>query len=209
MPNPALNEVSPLPTDAPPLIPVNSTYGSSTAGPSTFGPRPSTFPNTPWNIYFRSTMLGAIQQGLIEKINSTRGTHLTPEQFLADCRARAGSEEIFQQAYMCNPAGDAANHIVDWSAIERCRFDYEIDRLDLDANQIRSRFGEFSHAGQRGREQRIEEFIHESFPSLFKHAEFFNQKSKSKFKNSFPSLFSVRSDSPIQNQNSKFKNPSL
>ena len=27
---------------------------------------------------------------------------------------------------MCNPLGSAANHIVQWSAIERCRDDYEM-----------------------------------------------------------------------------------
>jgi hypothetical protein len=44
-------------------------------------------------------MPDAIELGLVDAINRTHGTHFTPAQFLADCRARAGSDEIFEQAY--------------------------------------------------------------------------------------------------------------
>src|SRR4051812_12231908 len=43
--------------------------------------------------------------------NRAQKTAFTPEQFVADCRARARQDEIFEQAYMCNPIGAAANHI--------------------------------------------------------------------------------------------------
>src|SRR6185436_14701377 len=90
----------------------------------------------PWNIYFKVSMPDAIQNGLVKVINRMNGTKLSPDQFLADCRDRARQEEIFQQAYMCNPLGVAANHIVDWSVIERCRADYEIARVHLEAADI-------------------------------------------------------------------------
>ena len=121
----------------------------------------------PWNVYFRVTLLDAIHLGLVDAINRSRGTKITAEQFLADCRARARDEEIFQQAYMCNPLGAAANHIVEWSAIERCRSDYEIERVHLEADQVRQHFGEFAPYRESEREAQIEEFLREKFPELF------------------------------------------
>src|SRR3989475_8714645 len=59
----------------------------------------------PWNLYYRVTMVDAIEFGLVEMINRAQGTFFTREQFLESCQGRAGDEDIFQQAYMCNPAG--------------------------------------------------------------------------------------------------------
>src|SRR5262249_14892749 len=98
----------------------------------------------PWNLYAKITLSDAIRLGLVKVINRARGTSITNEQFLADCRARARDEEVFQQAYMCNPLGSTTNHIVDWGAIERCRQDYKIDRVHLEAADIRCLFGEFN-----------------------------------------------------------------
>src|SRR2546428_6676153 len=104
-------------------------------------------------------MPDAIKLCLLAVINRFKATQFTPEQFLADCRARAGSEEIFQQSYMCNPLGAATASIVEWSAIERCRFDYEIERAHLEADQVRQQFAEFSPYREEAREAQIEQFI--------------------------------------------------
>jgi len=112
-------------------------------------------------------MSDAISQGLVELINRARGTSFTRESFLADCRSRARQEEIFEQAYMCNPLGASTNHIVDWSAIERCRYDYEIIRVHFEHSQIIERFGEFSPGREQGREEEISDFIHKRFLKLF------------------------------------------
>src|SRR5438093_10983245 len=104
-------------------------------------------------------MPDAIKLGLVDVINRARGTRFTPGQFLADCRSRARDEEIFEQAYMCNPMGASANHIVEWSAIERCRYDYEIIRVHFEHAKIIEQFGEFSPG--------IREFIHKRFLKLF------------------------------------------
>jgi phage FluMu gp28-like protein len=120
----------------------------------------------PWNIYFKVTMPDALRLGLVDVINRSRGTCLTKDQFLADCRARSRQEEIFQQAYMCNPLGAATNHIVDWSAIERCRADYAIERLHLEADQVHAHFGDFSRSREKERHAQIHEFLRRSFPSL-------------------------------------------
>ena len=121
----------------------------------------------PWNIYFKVTMPDAINLGLVKVINRARGTNLNPEKFLADCRSRARQEEIFEQSYMCNPLGASTASIVEWSAIERCRFDYEIERVHLEADQVRQHFGEFSPHQPETREAKIEQFLTDKFPELF------------------------------------------
>src|SRR5207249_6106030 len=128
--------------------------------------QPSTL-NSPWNLYFRVTMPDAIELGLLDVINRVKGTQFTPEQFLADCRTRAGSEEIFQQSYMCNPLGAATASIVDWSSIERCRFDYPFERVHLEADQVLKQFGHFTPGAEHNRQLQIHQFLRSSFPSLF------------------------------------------
>jgi phage FluMu gp28-like protein len=146
--------------------------------------RKSKFENSssPWNLYFRVTISDAIELGLLDVINDTRDTALTPAQFLADCRARAGLEQIFQQSYMCNPVPGGAS-IVDWSAIERCRSDYQIERVHLESADITNLFGDFSPHTQSSRQSKIESFLKSHFPNLFSIE---NQKSKIKNSTSNP-----------------------
>src|SRR6266567_960960 len=68
---------------------------------------------------------------------------------------------------MCNPLGAATATIVDWSAIERCRYDYEIERVHLEADQVLRLFGQFSPDNQSNRQSQIHAFLREKFPSLF------------------------------------------
>ncbi len=127
-------------------------------------------PPNPWNLYYRVTMPDAIELGLLDVINRTSNSRLTPQHFLADCRARAGSEEIYEQAYLCNPMGAAHNHIVEWSAIENCRADYQILRLHLEHDQILRQFGPFTPARAEDREQEIRTFIFNKFRPFFQAA---------------------------------------
>lgn len=120
----------------------------------------------PWNIYFRVTLPDAIGFGLVNRINRARGTRISAEQLLSDCRTRARSEEIYQQSYLCNPLGAASNHIVEWSAIERCRADYAIERVHLEAEEIGRRFGQFSRSRAEKRQEQIEEFLRGAFREL-------------------------------------------
>jgi hypothetical protein len=123
-------------------------------------------PHSPWNLYFCVTMPNAVELGLLNVINRTRNSRFTAQQFLADCRARSGSQEVYQQSYMCNPLGAATAAIVEWSAIERCRFDYPIERVHLEAEDILKKFGEFSPSRERDRENQIAAFLRSSFPLL-------------------------------------------
>jgi hypothetical protein len=67
---------------------------------------------------------------------------------------------------MCNPLGAASTSIVEWSAIERCRSDYEIERVHLEAAEVLRKFGEFNPSSQEARERQIHSFLRDSFPSL-------------------------------------------
>jgi phage FluMu gp28-like protein len=120
----------------------------------------------PWNLYYHVTLADAIELGLLDVINRTQGKYFTPDQFLASCRARAGSEEIFQQSYMCNPLGAATASIVEWSAIERCRTDYQIERVHLEDAEVRQHFDEFNPSCQDAREDHIEQFLSETFSEV-------------------------------------------
>jgi phage FluMu gp28-like protein len=121
--------------------------------------------SSPWNLYFKVTITDAIELGLLSVINRTRDANLTPTQFLADCRARAGLEQIFQQSYMCNPVPGGAS-IVDWAAIERCRSNYEIERVHLEAHDITKLFGDFNPSTQETRQSKIEDYLREKFSNV-------------------------------------------
>lgn len=116
--------------------------------------------------HYRVTMEDAVEMGLVEKINETRGTAYTREQFLADCRTRARLEEIYQQAYMCNPSG-STSAIVPWASIQNCQRDYVIARAHLESDQIAEAFGRF-HPGSAGsRELRIGQWLDATFAAVF------------------------------------------
>ena len=77
---------------------------------------------TPVMSYHRVTIVDAIEQGIVEKINETRGTTWTREEFLADCRAKCVDEAAFRQEYMCEPSADAVAWLT-YSLIESCEHD--------------------------------------------------------------------------------------
>jgi len=113
-------------------------------------------------------MPDAIELGLVAVINRTKDTKFSPAQFLEDCKTRSGSEEVFQQSYLCNPAGSETNNIVEWSVIERCRYDYEINRVHLEQSQIFEQFGLFNPASETSRQNDISRFIQTEFQKLFR-----------------------------------------
>jgi phage FluMu gp28-like protein len=118
-------------------------------------------------LYFRVTMPDAVELGLLDVINRTKDSNFTAAQFLADCQARSGSEETYQQSYMCNPLGAAAASIVEWSAIERCRHDYPIERVHLESSQVLQHFGQVTPTNHEERQRKIYDFLHSSFKNLF------------------------------------------
>lgn len=117
-----------------------------------------------WSHHF-TTIEDAVREGLVEKINETRGTTFTREGFIADCKKRARDEATYQEAYMCNPKGGTAA-IVPWSQIELCMSDYEAERVHLEASQILELFGRYNPATKEARAARIREFLSGAFKNL-------------------------------------------
>jgi len=95
-----------------------------------------------------------------------RGTRITREEFMDQCRLRARQPEIFEQAYNCNPCGSTSG-IVPWSQIQLCQQEYQIPRLHLESAQVAETFGGFTPGTQATRERRITDFILSTFSSLF------------------------------------------
>lgn len=116
--------------------------------------------------YYRVTMEDAVDLGLVEKINETRGTNWTREAFIEDCKNRARLPEIYEQAYNCNPQG-STSAIVPWAQLANCQKDYQIARVHLESSQITELFGDFKPESQLNRENRITQFVESAFARLF------------------------------------------
>ncbi len=112
--------------------------------------------------YYKVTMPDAIDQGLVEKINQVSGQSKTREAFLADCKTRARTEDIYQQEYMCNPRGGNSS-IVPWMSITRCQEDYRIERVHFEHEQIVKDFGEFKENEKDARRKRIKDYLAQAF----------------------------------------------
>lgn len=81
-----------------------------------------------------TTLPDAIGQGLVEKINETRGTNFTREQFVKDTVDLVGGEESYEEECLCLPrkSGTVA---IKWIHIEQAKQDYEIFRLDITGDE--------------------------------------------------------------------------
>lgn len=75
----------------------------------------------PFSIH-RITIGQAVAEGLVEKINATKGTELTREEFLADCRAGCRNEDQWLQEFMAVPSKDASAWLP-YDLIESCEND--------------------------------------------------------------------------------------
>lgn len=59
----------------------------------------------------RTTIVDAVDHGLVEKINEVKGTSYTREGFLADCRAKCRTEDDWLQEYMCVPSAETEAYL--------------------------------------------------------------------------------------------------
>jgi phage FluMu gp28-like protein len=82
----------------------------------------------------RTTMLDALDNGLLQKICEVTGTKITREDFIADTIAKVGGQEAYEEECLCKPraAGDAA---INWAFITAAREDYPIRRTRLEGNE--------------------------------------------------------------------------
>jgi phage FluMu gp28-like protein len=116
--------------------------------------------------YYRVTMEDAVDMGLLDKINVMSAKQWTKEEFMADCRVRARTEEIFQQAYMCNPSG-SSSAIVAWQQIELCRQPYTIERVHFEAEKVVETFGIYRKEDAANRQKKIRDYIRQAFAKHF------------------------------------------
>ena len=77
---------------------------------------------TPYFSYHRVTIVDAVSQGLVQKINKTRHTTWTDEAFIQDCRDACLDSESFEQEYMC-VAGAGSDVVLPYHVIELCEHD--------------------------------------------------------------------------------------
>lgn len=119
-------------------------------------------PGSGWHCR-KITIYDVIDQGLVEKINERAGTHMTREEFLADCRRRALTPAIFAERFECNPS-DTGSSIVPWSVIEKCR-DQFIYRQHMGDAKIKELFGLPTASGEY-RMQKMREWLLEQFGPL-------------------------------------------
>jgi len=80
----------------------------------------------------RVTIDDAVAQGLVERINETRGLHLTREEFISQCRAGCRNEDQWNQEYLAIPSMEAAAWLP-YDLIQSCEHD-EAGRLGLAAD---------------------------------------------------------------------------
>ena len=95
-------------------------------------------PGSGWK-YRKITIHDAINDGIVERINAKSGRNMTREEFLADCRRRAVTPEIFAARFECNPS-NSANALTDWATIEGASR-MPILRAHMDAETARRLFG--------------------------------------------------------------------
>lgn len=76
-----------------------------------------------WSIQ-KTTLLDAIEDGLVEKINATRGLSLTREQFIAQTQALLGSIEAYEEECLCI-AHQRGLPAIAWMTILAAQRDYD------------------------------------------------------------------------------------
>lgn len=116
------------------------------------------------------TMEYCVTQGLVEKINNLTGKAMTPAEFIEDCKKRAGSSDVYEQAYNCNPKG-TNSAIVQLTSIQLCSADYKIPRIHVEKAAIESQFGVFTKETQLIRQVAIRRWLDTIFGDLFGTAE--------------------------------------
>lgn len=85
-----------------------------------------------WWIH-RTTLLDAIEDGLVENINKTKGTSVTREQFIEQTRALLGSIEAYNEECLCEPQ-QRGLPAISWMVIQGAQQDYEIPVLSIEGD---------------------------------------------------------------------------
>lgn len=82
-----------------------------------------------WWIH-RTTLLEAIEDGLVENINKTKGTNVTREEFIRQTKALLGSIEAYEEECLCLPK-QRGLPAIQWLVILGAQRDYQILLVDI------------------------------------------------------------------------------
>jgi phage FluMu gp28-like protein len=82
--------------------------------------------------FHRTTMLDAVDQGLVEAINAATGRKQQRGEFLGELRARCRTESAWQSQYMCNPQDDGGA-LLPYGLIATCEADAAVLQTHRDA----------------------------------------------------------------------------
>lgn len=85
-----------------------------------------------WSLQ-RTTLLDAIADGLVEKINATRGLSLTRDQFIAQTKALLGSIEAYLEECLCEPQQRGLPAVA-WIVIQAAQKDYRSPVIAIDGD---------------------------------------------------------------------------
>lgn len=83
--------------------------------------------------FHRTTLLDAVDQGLVEAIVAATGKAQTREEFLATIRAKCRTESAWQSQYMCNPQDDGGA-LLPYALIAACEADAAALQAHRDPN---------------------------------------------------------------------------
>jgi phage FluMu gp28-like protein len=82
-----------------------------------------------------TTLVDALDAGLLEKINEVRKLSLTREEFLADTIAAVGGQEAFEEECLCKPRS-GTDQAVPWHRLDAARLSpYPFKRVHVEGDQ--------------------------------------------------------------------------
>ena len=86
-----------------------------------------------WNIR-TITLMDALDQGLLEKINQISGANMTREDFIADTIAAVGGQDAFDEECMCNPKAEGSQAIK-WGFLDAAKQLTYLKRKHLEGDE--------------------------------------------------------------------------
>jgi len=81
-----------------------------------------------------TTLLDALDDGLLDKINEVRGTSFSREDFIADTRAMVGSDAAYEEECLCKPQRSGESPIK-WGYIDAAKTQYPLERKHLEGDE--------------------------------------------------------------------------
>lgn len=80
------------------------------------------------------TLYDALDQGLLEKINSVSGANMTREQFILDTTAMVGGEDAFAEECLCQPRASGLQAIK-WQYLDAAKRNYPLFRKHIEGDE--------------------------------------------------------------------------